>query len=253
MTIDKDAMVVLEECRVEGTKVFLPARQMDRKLYEQVNKALMAMGGKWNRSAKAHVFDADPSELMEQALETGEVTSVKQELQYFQTPAAVVDVMLQKLRQFPLTKRVLEPSAGEGAIALRLKGAGYEVEVCEKHEPFRALLALGFKVLPETDFLAVEANGAYDAVVANPPFVRQQDVEHVSHMLDIVKPGGVVVAVMSSGVTFRDNKKTQAFREKMDRTCCSCDILELPEGSFKASGTMVRTVMLVAARRGERQ
>lgn len=250
MRIDKDAMVVLQECRIDGAKVFLPAKQLDRKLYEQVNKALMAMGGKWNRSAKAHVFDSDPSELMEQALETGEVTSIKKELQYFQTPEEVVDVMLQKLMGFPSVKRVLEPSAGEGAIATRLEGAGYKVDVCEKHEPFRAkLAAAGFKVLPETDFLAVEAKGEYDAVVANPPFTRQQDVEHVSHMLDMVRPGGVVVAVMSAGVTFRDTRKTREFLDKLNRMCGEHTVEALPDGAFKASGTMVSTVLLVAARK----
>ena len=249
MRIDKDAMVVLEECRVEGTSVFLPAN-LDRKLYEQVNKALMAMGGKWNRSVKAHVFGDDPSELMEQALETGEITDIKKEIQYFPTPETVVDVMLQELRKFADVKRVLEPSAGEGAIATRLEGAGYKVEVCEMHMPFRAKLAAsGFKVLPEIDFLAVKANGVYDAVVANPPFSKQQDVDHVSHMLDMVKPGGVVVAVMSAGVEFRDNKKTNMFREKLNSMCGSHEIVNLPDGAFKASGTMVSTVLLVAERK----
>lgn len=250
MKIDEAAMKVLEQCRVEGNKLFIPPTQLDRKLYEKVNKALDAMGGKWNRPAKAHVFPEDPTDLLEQALETGEVTSVKQELQYFPTPEEVIDIMLQKLRQFPKVKRVLEPSAGEGAIAKRLEAAGYKVEVCELHEPFRKkLVESGFKVLPETDFLQVKASAEYDAVVANPPFTGQADIDHVSHMLDMVKPGGVVISVMSSGMTFRENKKTQAFREKLDSMCNGYGAEPLPDGSFKSSGTAVNTVILMAPKR----
>ena len=35
-------------------------QQLDRNDYVKVNKALEALGGKWNRKAKAHLFDEDP-------------------------------------------------------------------------------------------------------------------------------------------------------------------------------------------------
>ena len=252
MRIDESAMKVLEQCRVDGNKLFLPPTQLDRKLYEKVNKALDAMGGKWNRSAKAHLFPENPSELIEQALETGEVVSVKQELQYFPTPNSVVDLMLKKLNSLGVEKgRVLEPSAGEGAIASRLKSSGFEVEVCEIYEPFRKKLALdGYKVLPEGDFLKVVVDKKYDAVVANPPFTRQQDIDHVSHMLSMVKSGGVVVSVMSAGVGFRSNKKTCDFKEGLDDKAEHWEITQLPENSFKVSGTSVNTVLLTAKMKG---
>jgi N12 class adenine-specific DNA methylase len=50
---------VLEQGWVMTDRVFLPD-DLDRKLYQQVNKALESAGGVWNRKAKAHLFSGDP-------------------------------------------------------------------------------------------------------------------------------------------------------------------------------------------------
>ena len=41
---------------------------LPRELYVQVNKALEAMGGKWNRKSKGHVFENDPRSKVENLL-----------------------------------------------------------------------------------------------------------------------------------------------------------------------------------------
>ena len=124
------------------------------------------------------------------------------------------------------------------------------MEVCELYEPFRKKLSEdGFNVLKEGDFLKVVVEKRYNAVVANPPFSRQQDIDHVSKMLDVVKPGGVVVSVMSAGIEFRENKKTKEFKEKLDRECSKWSVEKLPENSFKESGTEVNSVIIVAVKR----
>ena len=38
---------VLQKCTVEGNVVKLPNKQLDRKLYQEVAKALELIGGKW--------------------------------------------------------------------------------------------------------------------------------------------------------------------------------------------------------------
>ena len=249
MKIDEQAMIVLEQCRVDGNNLFLPPKQLDRKLYEQVNKALVAMGGKWNRTAKAHIFKNDPTDLLEQSIETGEVLDVIKELQYFPTPKPIVQLMIEKAN-LKRGMKVLEPSAGEGAIADELRVCGCVVTVCELHQPFREKLqAEGYKVLEEPDFLKVDSDPVFDAVIANPPFSRQQDISHCSHMLDMLKPNGILVSVMSAGVKFRDNRKTNEFRVKLENQCTSYEIESLPDNSFKESGTAVNTVLLVAKKK----
>lgn len=57
MTFDVEQ--VIDRADIIGNKLFIQ-EQLDRKLYEAVNKALEAAGGRWNKKAKAHVFKGDP-------------------------------------------------------------------------------------------------------------------------------------------------------------------------------------------------
>lgn len=99
------------------------------------------------------------------------------------------------------------------------------------------------KIGDPIDFLSVEPMASFDRIVMNPPFGRQADLKHVSHALKFLKPGGLLVSVMASSVTFRSNKLTTDFRQLIvDR---GGHIEELPEGAFKSSGTMVNTVIVV--------
>ena len=45
--VSMDAQKVLQECTVEGNVVKLPEGQLERKLYQEVAKALDLIGGKW--------------------------------------------------------------------------------------------------------------------------------------------------------------------------------------------------------------
>jgi hypothetical protein len=48
---------------------------------------------------------------------------------------------------------------------------------------------------------------------------------------------------MAAGITFRQDKKATGLRELIDRV--GGEIIPLPEGAFKESGTMVNTVIVV--------
>ena len=56
-----------------------------------------------------------------------------------------------------------------------------------------------------------------------------------------LKPDGLLTSVMSAGVSFRDNRLTQDFRDMIRAR--GGDIEALPEGAFKAYGTMVNTII----------
>lgn len=55
MKINNDVANVLANSTIEDVNLFLPVGQLDRKLYMAVNKVLVAIKGKWNRSKK-HIF-----------------------------------------------------------------------------------------------------------------------------------------------------------------------------------------------------
>ncbi len=252
MKMETDVMLILDQCRIEGNLLFLPDIQLDRKLYVRVNKVLDLMGGKWNRSKKAHVFQIDnAADLLNQCIETGEITDVYKKLQFFETPPAVVDTMLEYAAIEP-GDSVMEPSAGKGAIAKRLLDCDCRVEVCEIHEPFQnILIGLGCRTY-RGDFLEYPTyrsnlvNGVkFEKIIANPPFSRQQDIDHASKMLDLLPAGGRLVCIMSASVQFRTNAKTRMFLSRLNLET-DHEFIALPDGSFKDSGTMVRVVMLVA-------
>ena len=57
-----------------------------RKLYTEVNAALEALGGTWNRKARAHVFEQDPADALDRVLVDGGFHDVKRDLDQFFTP-----------------------------------------------------------------------------------------------------------------------------------------------------------------------
>ena len=79
-TIEEDVLTVLSTLEIDENDVMI-TKQLDRKLYLAVNKVLERIGGKWNRKAKAHVFDADPTERLNNVIECGVLDpKVKQEV-----------------------------------------------------------------------------------------------------------------------------------------------------------------------------
>lgn len=115
--ISDDVRDVLSRSTITATTVTLPPKQLERKLYEAVNKALSGAGGKWNKKAGAHVFVRDPREVLGLAVETGEAVNLKTKLQAFYTPKPLAKRMV-KAATLKHGYRVLEPSMGGGALVL---------------------------------------------------------------------------------------------------------------------------------------
>lgn len=238
--INEDVLAVLRSAIPEGNELRL-TDQLDRKLYERTNKVLEALGGKWNRKAKAHVFPADAGDLLGDVLATGEYLDAKREFQFYETPESLACRMC-RLADIGHGTTVLEPSAGRGAIANTARQYGGVVH-CSELQPKLAdeLQRQGFNVV-QGDFLDTEPDPQYDVVVMNPPFCRSQDIQHVRHAYCFLKPKGRLVAVMGAGVTFRQDRRAREFREWLDSV--GGEIETLPRGTFKESGTDVNAVLV---------
>lgn len=220
----------------------------DRALYVRVNKALEAMGGKWNRGKGGHVFASDPRESVEGLLESGTLTVERDG--FFETPENVVREMLHLVPMPDHSVNILEPEAGLGAILRVLYqepgGAGQTYDVIEKNPARRELLQREFSGVQMSvdDFLAWNPQGyKYDAIYMNPPFEDGQDIDHVRHAYDLLAPDGEMVSVMSEGSFFRSDKKAVAFREWLENVSGYSE--ELPDGCFKESGTGVNARLVV--------
>lgn len=241
MKISDDVLAVLCAAETEGNALRITA-QLDRALYGRTNRVLEAAGGQWNRRARAHLFDGDAAERIEQIVLSGEIT-VPQDFGWFPTPAPVVQRLVARAG-VRAGHRLLEPSAGHGNIALAFPEARID---CYEIQPASvdALNALnpGNWTVTQADFLSVEPSPVYDRVVMNPPFAKRADIHHVRHALRFLAPGGRLVSVMSAGVLFRADRLTTEFRELV--TARRGSIERLPDESFRSSGTPVATVIVV--------
>jgi predicted RNA methylase len=241
MKIEPTVAEVLTRSTFTDTRLVLP-EQLDRTLYLRTAKVIVSLGGKWDRRAGAHIFPGEAGVLVAEALGTGEVRTA-QEDGWFPTPASVVTHLVD-LAGVRAAMTVLEPSAGEGAIAGACADLGAVVH-CVELDPDRAaaLRRLGFHHVHEGDFLELPPHPQFDRVVMNPPFAHGADVAHVTHALAYLKPGGRLVSVMAKGVTSRGDRRAVTFRRTI--TDAGGWFADLPEGAFKVSGTTVRTVVAV--------
>jgi predicted RNA methylase len=250
MRVNNHVLRILSGAAVNGNALVLPD-QLERAMYVAVNKVLEAAGWKWDRKAKAHTCEGDAVDVLEQVLLTGEVTVAKNEFGYFPTPKPIVAQLI-GLAELQPGMAVLEPSAGQGAIAAELCRAGVDVDAFELLEanikPLVAALRneVGANAVVHSNFLVEEPAPVYDRVVMNPPFSRQQDIKHVMHAFKFLKPGGRLVSVMSASITFRTDKLTQEFHALLSRH--EGGILPLPAGAFRESGTLVSTVIVTLKR-----
>lgn len=220
--------------------------QLKRKTYIDVSRALEALGGKWNKKAQAHLFEDDPRPQVVEMLQSGVVMVEKDG--FFRTPPPVALRML-GLFSRPVTRNynpdnewVLEPSAGDGAIADVLVEEGVphgRIHVFEKNEKRRAILDRKKFCVVGHDCLLYRPQTKYNFVVMNPPFENQQDIDHVTHMFwHCLALQGELVSVLGEGAFFRDNAKAEKFRQLVEEYGYD---EQLPELSFRESGTDVRT------------
>lgn len=240
--ISPEVLNVLVASTISNNTLALPDIQLARPLYVAVDKVLKAFGGKWNRSKKVHVFDSCPEEKIEEAIQTGSYTNKKQLFQFFETPPKIAKLLVE-LADITPDQSVCEPSAGRGAILKHLEWKNFSpaitaVEIQPENVEF--LNENGQHVVVEMDFLDYDIK--HDVFVANPPFTKQQDIDHVNHMLDLTNEGGTVVSVMSASVLWRDNKKAVEFRQRVNDL--GGEFIVLPDESFKESGTLVKTVVV---------
>ena len=243
MKVNETVRDILAECRVEGNVLMLPDRQLDRKTYIDVNKVLESIGGKWNRKLKGHVFDNSPEETLEEIVLSGEYTDVKKDFQFFETPETLASKLCDMAEITPDCS-VIEPSVGKGRIADEINKRNPKSLVCfELNNDMEMYLKDKDYEVRYGDFLEVDSDDiSADRIVMNPPFSKQQDIDHVYKAYDCLNPGGVLVSVMSMSHTFRSDKKSKLFREFLEQN--ESEVEFLPEGTFKESGTMIRTCVV---------
>lgn len=211
-----------------------------------VEKANMVLAEWYGAALGDAEPDAKPDDLFNKS------TAVARDLQFFASPKAVVEVLLKGVKL--AGARVLEPSAGTGAIAFPAADAGASVTAVEfDHERFVTLQAIAKasgarRITPcRANFLEMTPTEDFDAVLMNPPFHRDHWMDHITHAMKFLRPGGVLRAVVPASAEVNETARHVAFRawcKPFSDGGWRGPFEDLPDGSFASVGTNVNTCVL---------
>lgn len=253
--IPQDILARLSSATFEGNEMRLSST-LDRGVYQKVAKVIEDAGGKWNRSAAAHVFPGDAYEAIEPIILTGEMVRPS-DMGQFDTPEELA-ASVAEWAMIEEGNAVLEPSAGIGmlimailpynpsivrAIEIDIGRVRYMRNHFDKHDDRVKIRHVDF-LKADPDRVAER----FDRVVMNPPFAKQADIDHVLHAWRFVKPGGRLISIMSAGAQFRQDRKTISFHNWLFNKTEGGHFLNLEAGAFKKSGTNVNAIVFRAVK-----
>ena len=154
--------------------------------------------------------------------------------------------------------QILEPSAGTGSLVLAAVeriGAGSKIWTVERVPALSAVLDIIAEGHPEQvenlgtgDFLAYEDGefsgpAEFDRILMNPPFEKGQDMQHVLAAYSLLKPGGILVAIVCANVWYREDGDFPAFRDWMAEV--NAETERAPEDAFQGTIRTTKTAAIV--------
>lgn len=228
----------------DGWKKYLPGSKTE------------GTGGKTNdyRQEKATDFDRAKAVYFGKQKKNSRTKS-QEGHDYFATPEPIGYKMVQWLQSKP-GQSLLEPSAGDGAIARWMPDNTYNTVV----EPSRDLTpklmrnVAGAKVV-ESTFENFDLHNKFDGIAMNPPFGHggKTAVEHVAKAYQHLKDGGRLIAIIPDGPACQKHFDKWFYgdpeaKRKEDRGIADGVLMadiHLPSVTFDRAGTKVNTRMVV--------
>jgi predicted RNA methylase len=126
----------------------------------------------------------------------------KRDTNFFETPQPIADRMAYLIDDVGRNARILEPSAGRGALIKAVQRAVQysikPVEFCETQIEFHPSLSELGAACAARDFEQFNPGPLYDAIIMNPPYRNRAAEKHVDHAWDCLKPGGKIVALVGT-------------------------------------------------------
>ena len=228
----------------DGWKKYLPGSKTE------------GTGGKANDYRQEQATDFDRAKAVYFGKQKKNSRTKSQEGQdYFATPEPIGYKMVQWLQSKP-GQSLLEPSAGDGAIARWMPDNTYNTVV----EPSRDLTpklmrnVAGAKVV-ESTFENFDLHNKFDGIAMNPPFGHggKTAVEHVAKAYQHLKDGGRLIAIIPDGPACQKHFDKWFYgdpeaKRKADRGIADGVLMadiHLPSVAFDRAGTNVNTRMVV--------
>lgn len=220
-----------------GWNVYPPKDKIHPTTWNRIRFVLSNNGGDWSTQRQAFVFERDPRPIFSD-LTKGKLRNVKKDLQAFFTPNPIARqvVKLADVRG----KTVLEPSAGQGALANACEWASASLVVCYEidKDNYDKLRAQGFSAAHCSFFDQAPGLTSYDRVVMNPPFAKNAYVKHILHALGFLNEGGRLVSIIPG------TEMPEALKSKLPKWS-TWELTPLPRHAFRESGTDIQCSILV--------
>lgn len=238
----------LKACSIERNSIVLPSRDhydLEPNEYTKFKKVITGIGGDYKTGKNCFEFEFDPTELLWR-LCSGE--NYQKALQFFATPEKAAALVEEQIAPGARGSRWMEPSAGRGALIKAILNAHgntpIHIDACEIDPINRAILErMGVNLIGD-DFLKLHTTPSqkYDGIVMNPPFNNNQYIHHIARAYDHLKPGGALIFIAPSN--WQEPRSTIE-QEFYDMVCPHAfEIMSLPRGAFRESGTNIETVLV---------
>ena len=230
----------LSKCTVAGNVVRLPFEKLDN--YPELRKALLNAGATYK--SNTFVFSGDAQPFIDRLM-GGQSVNIKKEYQFFPTPPNVAHMIINKINWSDGLK-VGEFSAGQGGL-LDFLPKEYNLSITAVElmsENVSVLKSKGYNAICG-DFL-LKHYGNVDVVILNPPFAKNQDIDHFMHAWNHLNDGGQIACITSPHWTFASDKKSKVFRDFLNEIGAEWE--EINPGEFKSSGTNIKTFLISCTR-----
>lgn len=233
-------LIAMLKC--DGNRMDLPKNfSFSKKEYTDLKNEIIKSGGIYSKNG----FDfIENSEIVYDRITSGSNYNLKKEFQFFGTPEEKADELV-SLAEIQPNDSILEPEAGQGAIIRAINKVCDIVPDCfELMDVNKIVLnksGLKFNLIGD-DFL--KHNGKlYTKIIANPPFSKNQDIDHILEMYKCLAPNGRLVSMSSESWVDGNQKKQKDFRKWLEDV--EAVVIQIEKGTFKESGTMVGGKIIV--------
>lgn len=152
-TLDEELEAELYSLQIDGKRIKLPTAMLNR--YSEIKKILLGAGGKYNKGGFFTFHDETYAQAAIDAALGGESLNLKKRYPFYPTPPEIGAKLIERLGDIR-GLRILEPHAGDGALAdlARNAGASEVATVDIWNVNTKTLAAKGYQPI-EADFLSL--------------------------------------------------------------------------------------------------
>ena len=229
-----------------GIQYHLDIGNVSDEEYDTLKPIIEHLGGHWREKYKCFVFGEDVKETLEYYLHNGVTVTERykwqEETQFYPTPKNVAEHLVE-LAEIKEGNSVLEPSAGTGNLLdpISVKCDILAIEPLMENSDVLRRKGYNHSVCTFEEFKE-HTTQEFDRVVMNPPFSGQRDIKHVLMAYDMLKPGGILVGIISENALYYQTELSEGFRKFLKN---HKGIVEsVPSRSFEESGTTIEVVIV---------